>query len=439
MKIPKTTQILALIVTLTFLSVPKVQAQTKYCNNPGNVNAAVNGTSVTVSWDNLDDADYYYVCVSTSPTYRKPEDDYWPEMHTVTASNGLNGLANIKDVTSSPYTFTNVTNSGPLYAHVVGVKVISGTWYWCLPGGLSTVTTSDITTYSATSATLGGNVTDQNGATVYERGVCWSTNDSPTVDDTKDIFSTEELGTGPFSKTINADFSGGRIYVRAYSENYYGISYGATKSFIAPTNNTAPVANNDTYTRYYTDNGNGTVFSVSVEDGVLDNDTDTDSDALTVGTPLPATNPTHGTLSLNSTGDFTYTSSDTYIGTDSFTYYANDGTVNSTSTATVTLNIVQPQFTNAKGNGLFSDPDNWNCGYVPNEQSLDLIITNGFNLIIDTDYTCRDLKFEDGASFECHSGHTLTITRDVLDKNGHPKIHMNAPMVISTSLKINNE
>ncbi|MGH9909800.1 MAG: tandem-95 repeat protein [Nitrososphaerales archaeon] len=69
--------------------------------------------------------------------------------------------------------------------------------------------------------------------------------------------------------------------------------------------------------------------------GVLLNDTDLDGNALT--TPLVA-NVMHGTLSLSSNGGFSYTPTANFNGVDSFTYNANDGSVNS-NTATVDIKI----------------------------------------------------------------------------------------------------
>ena len=60
--------------------------------------------------------------------------------------------------------------------------------------------------------------------------------------------------------------------------------------------------------------------------GVLANDTDADGDTLTA---VLVTGPTHGTLTLNADGSFTYTPAANYNGTDSFTYQANDGTADS--------------------------------------------------------------------------------------------------------------
>ena len=48
--------------------------------------------------------------------------------------------------------------------------------------------------------------------------------------------------------------------------------------------------------------------------------------------------PSHGTLTLNANGSFTYTPAANYNGSDSFTYRASDGTLTS-NLATVTLTV----------------------------------------------------------------------------------------------------
>ena len=73
--------------------------------------------------------------------------------------------------------------------------------------------------------------------------------------------------------------------------------------------------------------------------GVLANDTDADGNTLTVAAPRPASGPSHGTLTLNANGSFSYTPAANYNGPDSFTYNANDGTVNSASAATVSITV----------------------------------------------------------------------------------------------------
>lgn len=65
------------------------------------------------------------------------------------------------------------------------------------------------------------------------------------------------------------------------------------------------------------------------------NATDIDGDNLTYSI---LTQPTNGTLSTGNNVDYAYTPNNSFIGTDTFTYVANDGTVNSnTSTVTVTV------------------------------------------------------------------------------------------------------
>lgn len=65
--------------------------------------------------------------------------------------------------------------------------------------------------------------------------------------------------------------------------------------------------------------------------------TATDLDNVTL-TYAQISGPTHGTLTLNANGSYTYTPSTGYIGTDSFSYSANDGRSNS-NIATLTLRV----------------------------------------------------------------------------------------------------
>ena len=70
---------------------------------------------------------------------------------------------------------------------------------------------------------------------------------------------------------------------------------------------------------------------------MLANDTDPDGNPLTA---VVVTGPAHGTLTLNSDGSFTYTPTSSFVGSDTFTYSAIDGTLNSTlATVTITDNI----------------------------------------------------------------------------------------------------
>ncbi len=95
----------------------------------------------------------------------------------------------------------------------------------------------------------------------------------------------------------------------------------------------APVANPDFYTV-----DEDIVLTTTPANGVLSNDTDADGNALTA---ILGQSPAHGTIILNANGSFTYTPNLNYFGTDTFTYYANDGTDNSAeAVVTITINPV---------------------------------------------------------------------------------------------------
>ena len=98
--------------------------------------------------------------------------------------------------------------------------------------------------------------------------------------------------------------------------------------------NHAPVANADSYSIAF-----NTALTIAAGLGVLINDTDADNNSLTASL---ATNPSHGAVSLNSNGGFTYTPTTGYYGADSFTYYDNDGTVFSNAPASVSITVTAP-------------------------------------------------------------------------------------------------
>lgn len=70
--------------------------------------------------------------------------------------------------------------------------------------------------------------------------------------------------------------------------------------------------------------------------GLLTNDSDPDGDAITASR---RTSPTHGTVTVFSTGRFVYVPTSGYVGSDSFTYWVSDPTSARVS-GTVTINVV---------------------------------------------------------------------------------------------------
>ncbi len=91
-----------------------------------------------------------------------------------------------------------------------------------------TVTTSAVTNINKTTATAGGNVTNDGGINVTERGVVFSTSQNPTVADSK---VTSGSGTGAFTCNLTGLEAGKTYYVRAYAMNVVGIGYGEQVDF----------------------------------------------------------------------------------------------------------------------------------------------------------------------------------------------------------------
>ena len=88
---------------------------------------------------------------------------------------------------------------------------------------------------TATSISVGTNILSDGGATVTERGVCWSTSPNPTVIDNK---TSDGSGTGSFTSHITGLLPGTTYYLRSYAINNAGISYGNELSF--PTHSSFP-------------------------------------------------------------------------------------------------------------------------------------------------------------------------------------------------------
>ncbi|MEZ5082484.1 MAG: FISUMP domain-containing protein [Bacteroidales bacterium] len=95
-------------------------------------------------------------------------------------------------------------------------------------GDPPTVVTEEVINISWNSATAGGNITDQGTSSVTEKGVCWSTEQDP---DLNDNFTTEGPGSGSFTSQIGMLLSETTYYVRAYASNNSGFSYGNEVSF----------------------------------------------------------------------------------------------------------------------------------------------------------------------------------------------------------------
>jgi VCBS repeat-containing protein len=116
-----------------------------------------------------------------------------------------------------------------------------------------------------------------------------------------------------------------------------GELYGDTVTITITINpiNDAPLTVSDTITL---DEGGTVTLTTTGSSTLLANDTDAESDSLTA---IGVSSPTNGTLILNANGTFSYVHNGSNTTTDTFSYKANDGTVDgNTVTITITINPV---------------------------------------------------------------------------------------------------
>ena len=98
---------------------------------------------------------------------------------------------------------------------------------------LATVSTTEVTVITETTANSGGNITNDGGGTITLRGVCWSSvTSTPTTADSKTENGT---GSGSYVSNLTGMTSGVTYYVRAYAINSAGTAYGSAREFITLT------------------------------------------------------------------------------------------------------------------------------------------------------------------------------------------------------------
>jgi hypothetical protein len=94
--------------------------------------------------------------------------------------------------------------------------------------GSPAVATAAVSAITQTTAQCGGTIFADGGSAVTARGVCWSTNPTPTVADSK---TTNGTGTGSFASSITGLTPNTSYYVRAYATNSTATGYGSAVLF----------------------------------------------------------------------------------------------------------------------------------------------------------------------------------------------------------------
>jgi uncharacterized delta-60 repeat protein len=139
---------------------------------------------------------------------------------------------------------------------------------------------------------------------------------------------------GSFTYTPELRFSGEDSFTYR-AEDPDGLTSGeATVTVVVRAANSAPVAFDDTYILT-----SGDTLNIAAP-GVLGNDTDLEGGVP--GTARKQSDPSHGTLTLNANGAFSYEHDGSAAASDSFTYRAEDSSGELSNPATVTLTVEKP-------------------------------------------------------------------------------------------------
>ena len=149
------------------------------------------------------------------------------DIHTSDSSGTGIFISNIVglDVNTTYYLRAYATNSeGTAYGNEIN---------FITKEGLPSLTTTEISNITATTATSGGNITDNGGFEITARGICWSKDQNPTL---ANVYTTDSTGIGSFTSSLTGLSVCTTYYVRSYATNANGTSYGNEISFIS--NNT---------------------------------------------------------------------------------------------------------------------------------------------------------------------------------------------------------
>ena len=149
------------------------------------------------------------------------------DQHVEKLFSGPNFLLPMSELTA------NTTYYVRAYAvNAVGVGYGKTVSFKTLPAVLPTLKFDYPKKVTATTADIGGEVTNHGGIPNLERGACWSTNPNPTVNEGKALAGE---GAGTFTATISGLTPNTNYYARAYAANDAGVTYG--KEFVVRTMN----------------------------------------------------------------------------------------------------------------------------------------------------------------------------------------------------------
>jgi uncharacterized protein (TIGR02145 family) len=222
-----------------------------------------------------------------------------------TANSMVSGGGGIGNFTSN---ISGLTASTTYYVRAFATNLVGTTYgnevvFATSDATLPNLTTTVATSITGTSAVSGGNVTNDGGAPVTSRGLCYDTSTNPT---TNNNVVSSGSGLGNFVANMSGLATNTTYYVRAFATNSAGTAYGNEIVFSTatlPTLTTTSVTSITSTTAIsggdVTSNGGGSVTSRGVCYDTTNNPTILDSKVVS-GSGL-------GTFSTNLTGLKGYT------------------------------------------------------------------------------------------------------------------------------------
>lgn len=236
--------------TITTAAVSNVTAVSAVCGGTISDNGGFNVTARGVCWNTMGNPDLN-------------------GSHTTNGTGNGTFSANLSNLTpgTTYHVRAYATNSnGTVYGDDVTFSTSNGN---------VAITLTNPTNITATSASCSANITDDGGATITERGICWGTAQYPTVSGSH---AASGNGTGSYSVSMSGLTPSTTYYVRAYATNSAGTSYSSQQSFttgngLPSVTTTTPNLNGTTVTSggNVTSDGGFTVTSRGICYGALPN------------------------------------------------------------------------------------------------------------------------------------------------------------------------
>ena len=212
------------------------------------------------------------------------------------------------------------------------------------------VITTPISLVTLNSASSGGNVTSDGGASVTSRGVCWDTSANPTKSDNT---TSDGTGTGSFTSNITGLSPNTTYHVRAYATNTTGTAYGSDVTFTTyavptATTNSATSVTANSATLNGTVNPNGASTTTIFEYGTT---TGYGSTVTATQSPLTGTNSQSVSANLTSLTQGVAYHFRVKATNSAGTVYGDDQTFSTTTTPSITTTAISSITSNSASSG----------------------------------------------------------------------------------------